>query len=64
MSLFDIASKEIRLKELEEMTNQENFWNNQENSAKVLQELKQIKDKVNIYNDLSKRRLGSSYGTC
>ena len=55
MSLFDIASKEIRLKELEEMTNQENFWNNQENSAKVLQEMKQIKDKVNIYHSLLKR---------
>ena len=52
MNLFDIASKSNRLKELEETTNQEGFWNDQENSTKVLQEIKLLKDKVTTYNTI------------
>ena len=52
MNLFDIASKEARLNELEEQTNSSDFWNNQENSTKVLQEIKYLKDKVSEYNRL------------
>ena len=40
MSLFDIAGKEAKLKELEEQTNSQDFWNDQENTTKVLQEIK------------------------
>jgi len=52
VNLFDIASKSNRLKELEETTNQEGFWNDQENSTKVLQEIKLLKDKVTTYNTI------------
>ena len=52
MSLFDIASKEAKLKELEETTNDPAFWNDQENSSKVLQEIKLLKDKVTNFNSL------------
>ena len=55
--LFDISNKEIKLRELEEQTNSSEFWNEQENSAKVLQEIKILKDKViafkKIQSDLS-----------
>lgn len=46
MNLFDIAKKEARLNELEAQTNSNEFWNDQENSTKVLQEIKILKDKV------------------
>lgn len=52
MSLFDIAEKEEQLKSLEEQTNLNDFWNNQENSTKVLQEIKFLKDKVYEYKKL------------
>ena len=52
MSLFDIASKEAKLKELETKTNEQDFWNDQENSSKVLQEIKLLKDKVTNFNSL------------
>ena len=37
---------------LEEQTLDPNFWNNQENSSKVLQTIKQTKDKIEEYEDL------------
>ena len=52
MNLFDITKKEITLKELERRTNEEGFWSNQEVSAKVLQEIKLLKDKVTEYKRL------------
>lgn len=54
VSLFDISGKENRLKELEEQTNSQDFWNNQENSSKVLQEIKLLKDKISSYSDIKK----------
>ncbi len=54
MNLFDIPTKENKLKELEEQTNSQDFWNNQENTTKVLQEIKVLKDKVSSYNDIAK----------
>ncbi len=57
MTLFDISQKEKQLNELEEQTNSNDFWADQENSAKVLQEIKILKDKVmqykNLQNELS-----------
>ena len=55
MNLFDIAKKEVKLKELEEKTNSQDFWNDQENSTKVLQEIKSLKDKVSSYNNAKKQ---------
>lgn len=52
MNLFDIFSKEKKLNELEVQTNSNEFWNDQENSAKVLQEIKILKDKVTQYKKL------------
>ena len=46
MNLFDIANEKSRLKELEEQTKENDFWNDQEKSAVVLQKIKILKDKV------------------
>ncbi len=52
MSLFDIVQKEEKLKKLEEQTNSNDFWSDQENSTRVLQEIKILKDKVSQYKKL------------
>lgn len=49
MSLFDIALEKQKLLALEEETKKNEFWNDQENSSKVLQKIKALKDKVNSY---------------
>ena len=40
---------------LDELTYAEDFWNDQENSSKVLQNIKQIKDKIGAYERLATR---------
>ena len=40
---------------LEETTTAENFWNDQENSSKILRQIKQMKDKIAEYHDLENR---------
>jgi len=40
---------------LEETTTAENFWNDQENSSKVLRQIKQMKDKIAEYHTLEGR---------
>ena len=52
MNLFDIANEKSRLKELEEQTKENDFWNDQEKSAVVLQKIKILKDKVSSYDVL------------
>lgn len=52
MFLFDIAQKEKELSALEDKVNDPNFWNDQENSNKILQEIKLLKDKVTNYNNI------------
>ncbi len=54
MSLFDITSKEKELAELESKTNEQGFWDDQENSTKVLQDIKFLKDKVTNYQKVLK----------
>ena len=46
MNLFDIASKKKQVEELEEQTKVNEFWTDMEKSAKVLQEIKALKDKI------------------
>ena len=46
MSLFDIAKKKKQVEELEEQTKANEFWTDMEKSAKVLQEIKALKDKT------------------
>ena len=52
MSLFDIASKEKASQELELKTQEADFWTDTENSTKVLQEMKVLKNKVNSFKSL------------
>ncbi len=47
-----IIRTEERIKELEELSAGEDFWNDMENSQKVLQEIKQLKDKVVRFSKL------------
>ncbi len=51
--LFDIAGKKAKIESLEEQTNNPDFWNDMENSTKVLQELKALKNKVEEYTKVS-----------
>lgn len=53
MNLFDIANEKSRLKELEEQTKENDFWNDQEKSAVVLQKIKILKDRVSNYDVLN-----------
>ena len=52
MNLFDIASKEKALAELELKTQDAEFWSDTENSTKVLQEIKGLKNKVSSFKNL------------
>ena len=51
MNLFDIASKKQELIELEDQTKSNEFWNDKENSSKVLQKIKILKDKVGSFEE-------------
>ncbi len=53
MNLFDIATKMARLKELEEMTNQSEFWSDTNKSSVVLKEIKILKDKLEKYKKVN-----------
>ena len=52
MNPFDIETLEKKLKQLENQTLQENFWNDNQNSTKILSEIKKIKDKCIEYNKI------------
>ena len=49
---FDIAGTLKEIEELEEKSAAPDFWEDMENSQKVLQKTKQLKDKVSRYNGL------------
>ncbi len=49
---FDIHKLEKELKELEEKTMQDGFWNDQKNSNKVLAEIKSKKSKITKYKEI------------
>ncbi len=50
-----IEEKRVTVAELEKQTLEVDFWSNQENSSKVLQTIKQTKDTIGEYDDLSSR---------
>ena len=52
MNLFDISRLETELSHLEEQTMKENFWNDNNNSSKILTKIKQLKTKCNKYKKL------------
>ena len=49
---LDIAGKKEKIAELEEQAQAQNFWDDMENSQKVLQKTKQLKDRVAAYEGL------------
>ena len=53
MNLFDIARLEKQLQDLEKKTMEENFWNDNKNSSKILSQIKNIKSKTSEYKKLS-----------
>lgn len=50
---LSLKEQENKLNELENKTLQEGFWNNSEESNNILKQIKDIKSKVKLYNDLS-----------
>ena len=54
MFLFDIPRLENELAELEKETSNTDFWNNSENTQKVLAKIKKIKNKYTKYKELEK----------
>ena len=49
---LDIAGKNEKIAELEKEAGAQDFWDDMENSQKVLQKTKQLKDKVSAYESL------------
>ena len=54
MNLFDISKLENELKKLEIETSKPEFWENTENTTKVLSKMKIIKNKYTKYKELEK----------
>lgn len=52
MSHFDISSKQKELEELEKQTTVDGFWNDSQNSSRILKQIKNIKDKCTKYNQI------------
>lgn len=53
MNLFDLAGRRKRISELEEKINEPNFWLEPDTAQKVMQEKKNLENKVNRYERLS-----------
>ena len=51
---FDVPSKENKIKELEGITNDSDFWNDQRKAQEVINELNGIKDIINKINTVKK----------
>ena len=49
---LDISGKKAKIAELEKEAQAQDFWGDMENSQKVLQKTKQLKDKVAAYEGL------------
>ena len=53
--LFDISTKENKIKSLEEQINEPNFWNDIDKANQVNQELSFLKKEISTYQNLSKK---------
>ena len=51
---FDVENKEKELKELESKTTENDFWNDTDNSSKVLKQINSLKSKVEGFKKLNK----------
>lgn len=49
---LDLAQKEIRLKELEQLTSEKDFWNDSEKAQTTMSEIKNIHQELKTYNQL------------
>lgn len=54
MSLFDIENEKEELLKLEKETLDQNFWNDNNVSSKILSKIKKLKDKVNNFDKIKK----------
>ncbi len=54
MALFELERKKERIVELENISADPNFWNDQKKALSVVDELNNLKDKVNTYEKLNK----------
>ena len=52
MNLFDLFKLENKFKELEVKTHESNFWGNNKNSSIILQEMKEVKNKIDTYKNI------------
>lgn len=52
MFLFDIENLQVKLKELEEESYGEGFWQDISKAQKIMQEIKSLKDQIKEYEDL------------
>ena len=52
MNLFEISNLESSLKDLESKTNDASFWEDSQNSTKILKEINEIKAKIHMYNNI------------
>ena len=52
MNLFDISKLKQELSVLEEKTNNADFWQDSQNSSKILKQLNQLKSKIEAYNKI------------
>ena len=55
VNLFDISKAENELKDLENQTLKEHFWENSDNSAKVLAQIKRLKSKYLSFKVLKQK---------
>lgn len=51
-NLFDIANKNLKIKELEEISADPDFWNDLDNAQKISQKIKNLKNNVETYESL------------
>lgn len=51
-NLFDLAGKNEKIEELEELSGDPEFWNDIDNAQKILQQIKILKNSVEKYNNL------------
>ena len=53
MTLFDIASLEKELHSLEKKTEEPSFWEDSQNSSKILKRINELKNKTENYKKIS-----------
>ena len=57
MTLFDLDNKLIRIKELEKISEDPNFWNDRNEAVKITSELNEIRDRSESYLEMEKSYL-------